>query len=156
MLTGLQDHSCCTLHCYTAISALSFTYLRYNLLCAANSKASTLGKPIMTPPSAIASSTNRANAGPEPQTAVHASKCFSSRKRHRPIGWKRDKAIDRSRFAIGADVGIVERTVMPSLICGWMSADQYDIEALDILPTLQGVLGIALNTRADDGVQDLS
>lgn len=46
-----------------------------HVLCAANSNASLLGKPIMTPPSAIASKTKQTKAGPDPHTAVTASKC---------------------------------------------------------------------------------
>lgn len=56
---------------------------RNDALCAANSSASLRGSPIMTPPSAMASRTTQTKAGPEPQTAVTASKCCKRRKRER-------------------------------------------------------------------------
>lgn len=103
--SALQNHPSRTLHgCRnTKVRLLSDRHTRAtlvqtsSLLCAASSSASARGRPIITPPSAIASSTSNANAGPEPDKAVHASKCFSSRKRHRPIGLKRDPKILRSR-----------------------------------------------------------
>lgn len=86
------------------------------VLCAANSRASARGRPIMTPPSAIASKNIQANAGPEPESAVHASKCFSSRNRHRPMEENMLRIICRSRSTVD-DSGIEFTTVMPSLIC---------------------------------------
>lgn len=80
----------------------------------------------MTPPSAIASRKIHANAGPEPESAVHASKCFSSRKRQRPMEEKMLRMILRSRSP-SLDSGSVLTTVMPSLI-------------------LHGVFGIARTT----------
>lgn len=70
----------------------------------------------MTPPSAIASSTRHAKAGPEPDKAVHASKCFSSRKRHRPMGLKSEVRIFRSSAGCEevGDGGVT--TVIPSRI----------------------------------------
>ena len=87
-----------------------------HVLCAASSNASARGRPIITPPSAIASSTTHANAGPEPESAVHASKCFSSKKRHRPIVEKICRMIERSSSCV-SEGGRVETTVMPSRIC---------------------------------------
>lgn len=72
-----------------------------NVLCAANSNASALGNPIITPPSAIASRKIHANAGPLPLSAVHASKCFSSRKRQRPMEEKMVRIMRRSSSAVG-------------------------------------------------------
>ena len=45
-----------------------------NKLRAASSSASALGRPIITPPSATASVKIQAKAGPEPESAVQASK----------------------------------------------------------------------------------
>lgn len=69
----------------------------------------------MTPPSAMASRKMQANAGPEPDKAVQASKCFSSRKRQRPIDENMLRMMDRW----SSDSSEGERlltTVMPSRI----------------------------------------
>jgi hypothetical protein len=79
--------------------------------CDASSRASARGKPIMTPPSAIASRNMHAKAGPDPDNAVHASKCFSSRNRHRPI---EEKICDT--ICLGSEGGRLETTVIPSRI----------------------------------------
>lgn len=71
----------------------------------------------MTPPSAMASRNMHANAGPEPESAVHASKCFSSKNRQRPMDEKILRIIDRSTSVLG-EIGSVETTVIPSRICG--------------------------------------
>lgn len=85
--------------------------------CAASSSASLRGKPIMTPPSAMASRKTQAKAGPLPASAVQASKCFSSRKRHRPTALKMDRSVRRSVVRDELEGSSVERTVMPSRIC---------------------------------------
>jgi hypothetical protein len=92
----------------------------YHSLCAASSNASALGNPIITPPSAIASRNTHANAGPEPERAVHASKCFSSRNLQRPIEEKMVCMMDCSSSADaweedGRDCK-GDMTVMPSRI----------------------------------------
>ena len=70
----------------------------------------------MTPPSAIASRNMQAKAGPDPDRAVQASKCFSSRKRQRPIEENIFRII--SLFNPSAsEGGRFETTVMPSRIC---------------------------------------
>lgn len=69
----------------------------------------------MTPPSAIASKKIQAKAGPDPERAVQASKCFSSKKRHLPMDEKILRMMDRSR-SIEVDWGKVLTTVMPSRI----------------------------------------
>lgn len=69
----------------------------------------------MTPPSAMASRKMHAKAGPEPESAVHASKCFSSRKRQRPIEEKMLRMMERSSSE-SSDGGSVLTTVMPSRI----------------------------------------
>jgi hypothetical protein len=69
----------------------------------------------MTPPSVIASRNMQAKAGPDPDNAVHASKCLSSRKRQRPI----DENIWRMISLLCpcmSDGGRFETTVMPSRI----------------------------------------
>jgi hypothetical protein len=85
-------------------------------VCAASSSASARGRPIITPPSASASRNTHANAGPDPESAVHASKCFSSRKRTRPTELNTASRIDRSAGRAS------EITVMPSRICARVSA----------------------------------
>jgi hypothetical protein len=70
----------------------------------------------MTPPSVIASRNIHAKAGPDPDNAVHASKCLSSIKRQRPIEENICRMI--SLFCPWlSDGGRVETTVMPSRIC---------------------------------------
>jgi hypothetical protein len=70
----------------------------------------------MTPPSAIASRNMQAKAGPDPDRAVQASKCLSSRKRQRPIEENIFRMI--SLFNPSAsEGGRFETTVMPSRIC---------------------------------------
>ena len=69
----------------------------------------------MTPPSAIASRKMHAKAGPEPDRAVQASKCFSSRNRHRPIDENIFKIRARS-LSSRSEGGRFETTVMPSRI----------------------------------------
>lgn len=86
------------------------------MVCAASSSASGRGKPIITPPSAIASKKTQAKAGPEPASAVHASKCFSSRNRALPTAVKMERRICRSSSADGDEAGRGVRTVMPSRI----------------------------------------
>lgn len=88
------------------------------MLCAASSNASARGKPIITPPSAIASRKIQAKAGPDPDRAVQASKCFSGRNRQRPIEQKIFKIIDESNsFSSSCELeDRVETTVMPSRI----------------------------------------
>lgn len=95
----------------------------------------------MTPPSAIASKTKQTKAGPEPQTAVTASKCysvhrqqpaqrvrqarvatkrertFSSMNRHFPSGVNKASKISRLTLIIGSEGLRVESTVIPSRIC---------------------------------------
>lgn len=71
----------------------------------------------MTPPSAIASRTKQANAGPLPLNAVHASKCFSSRKRCRPMGLKSCVRMLRSMVAFWEDGEGGVMMVIPSRIC---------------------------------------
>lgn len=83
-------------------------------LCAASSNASARGRPIITPPSAIASRNMAANAGPDPPNAVHASKCFSSRNLQRPIDEKMLRIMDRSRGWFSSSVDTI---VIPSRIC---------------------------------------
>src|SRR4051812_18290822 len=85
-----------------------------NVLCAASSIASTLGNPIITPPSVMASSTKATNAGPDPASAVHASKCFSSMKRHLPHDEKMPRSISLCK---GCEEGMVETTVIHFRIC---------------------------------------
>ena len=63
----------------------------------------------------MASKKIHAKAGPEPERAVHASKCFSSRKRHLPMDEKILRMMDRSS-SIEGDWGKVLMTVMPSRI----------------------------------------
>ena len=116
-----------------------------DVLCAASSRASARGNPIMTPPSAIASRNMQAKAGPDPDRAVQASKCFSSRKRHRPIEENIFRMI--SLFNPSAsEGGRFETTVMPSRICQASytltgAALQNERER-----TRHGVLGIARMT----------
>lgn len=83
--------------------------------CDANSRASARGKPIITPPSAIASRNIHAKAGPHPDNAVHASKCLSSRKRQRPIEEKICLTITLE-FTSESEGGRFETTVIPSRI----------------------------------------
>lgn len=77
----------------------------------------------MTPPSAIASRTRQAKAGPDPERAVQASKCFSSKNLHLPIGLNMDVKILRSRLAMLDPVAGGVHTVMPSRICGRYSVN---------------------------------
>ena len=120
---SLQYHSSRTLERYTTHITNQLKKKRIFLLghCyslwAASSKASILGNPIITPPSAIASKKVHTNAGPEPAKAVHASKCFSSRKRHRPMdeNMLRMMLLSVSWYGEG---GRFDMTVMPSRICG--------------------------------------
>lgn len=116
------------------------------VLCAASSSASARGSPIITPPSAIASRKMHANAGPEPESAVHASKCFSSRKRHRPMDENMLRMMDRS----SSDSSEGDReltTVMPSRIYMRHVRDRPERDGDG--RTLQGVLGIARTTLVD-------
>lgn len=69
----------------------------------------------MTPPSAIASKKMQANAGPDPDNAVQASKCFSSRNRHRPMEEKILRIRSRSSSS-ESEGGRVLTTVIPSRI----------------------------------------
>jgi hypothetical protein len=93
----------------------NLSQLQPNVLCAASSRASARGNPIMTPPSAIASRNMQAKAGPDPDRAVQASKCLSSRKRQRPIEENIFRMI--SLFNPSAsEGGRFETTVMPSRI----------------------------------------
>ncbi len=84
-------------------------------LCAANNTASSLGKPIITAPSAKASNINATKAGPLPANAVHTSKCFSSMKRTRPHDEKRERRMEWVSvgvFVMGS-LGMVVMMVMP-------------------------------------------
>ena len=62
----------------------------------------------------IASRKMQAKAGPDPESAVHASKCFSSRKEQRPMEEKILSRIARSSSVMGE---LLHRTVIPSRIC---------------------------------------
>jgi hypothetical protein len=64
----------------------------------------------------MASKNIHAKAGPDPESAVHASKCFSSRNLQRPIEEKIFRIIALSTSESG-DGGIVDTTVIPSRIC---------------------------------------
>jgi hypothetical protein len=97
------------------VSILYVVFTMAGSLCAANSSASALGNPIITPPSAMASKKTHANAGPDPLRAVHASKCFSSVNRHRPIDEKIFKIMLRFT-SLSGDKGSGVTTVMPSRI----------------------------------------
>ena len=76
----------------------------------------------MTPPSAMASKNIHAKAGPDAESAVQASKYFSSRNRHRPIELKMvDTRVCSTSSLFCAvvplkEVGKFEITVMPSRI----------------------------------------
>lgn len=125
-------------------------------LCAANSRASALGRPIMTPPSAIASKNIHAKAGPDPESAVHASKFFSSRKRQRPIDENIFKMIERSSSA-SSDNGRLLTTVIPSRI--YMRRQRlFFSQTQDTrnIRTLHGVLGIARTTLVVGGTHPVS
>ena len=117
-----------------------------NILCEANSRASARGSPIITPPSIIASKKMHTNAGPEPDKAVQASKCFSSRKRHRPMEENILRIIARS-FSISIDGVNVVTTVIPSRICLVVLFDTKTCSCYRV--TLQGVLGIARTTLVE-------
>lgn len=117
---GLQHHARGALHrCVRG----SCGYV----LCAASSRASARGRPIMTPPSAMASRNSVTNAGPDPASAVATSKYFSSRKRHMPTA---EKIVDSRLRSCCVRRLTSETTVMPSRI-------------------LLGVLGIARTTVVD-------
>lgn len=73
----------------------------------------------MTPPSAMASKINATNAGPDPATAVQASKCFSSKKRHRPHEVKMARMSARDK---GSATGVT--MVIPSRICSQHGANK--------------------------------
>jgi hypothetical protein len=106
----------------------------------------------MTPPSAIASKNMHANAGPDPESAVHASKFFSSRKRQRPIDENIFRMIDRSSSA-SSDIGKLLTTVIPSRI---YVRPQRLLADTRITRTLHGVLGIARTTRVVGGTHPVS
>lgn len=112
----LSTHSLVTLSLMAAgcIPLLSTILAAPCIVCAASSSASRRGRPIMTAPSTIASRKTHANAGPDPASAVHASKCFSGRKRHLPTEEKIERTIDESMA--GASAGSGERMVIPSRI----------------------------------------
>jgi hypothetical protein len=112
---GLENHACRSLQGYITVSCPFTVNIQRDLLWAASSKASALGKPIITPPSAIASKNIHANAGPDPDSAVHASKCFSSRNRQRPMEEKILRIMERSS-SMEVDNGKVLTTVIPSRI----------------------------------------
>ncbi|KAJ6263183.1 hypothetical protein Dda_1744 [Drechslerella dactyloides] len=105
------------------------------IVCAAIIWASTRGKPIITPPSAMASSTSAMKAGPLPHSAVEASMCFSGRKMARPICEKIQKT--RSRSSCGMTAGSQVMTVMDSRM-------------------REAVLGITLIIRVDGSTCDAS
>lgn len=132
----------------------------------------------MTPPSAMASRTTQTNAGPEPQTAVTASKCcperdsefgqfvvvaklrkartFSSMKRHFPRGVKSAIRISRLTGVFGSEGSSEETTVMPSRICVMSSEHssvnpQFGGNEASMLRTLLGVLGMLRTTVQVDG-----
>jgi len=59
----------------------------------------------------------QAKAGPDPDSAVQASKCLSSRKRQRPIEEKIFRMISLFNPSALSAGGRFETTVMPSRIC---------------------------------------
>lgn len=137
MKTRLKCHPTRPLQSYStdflSLASSGLPYLNLEAqypLCAASSKASALGKPIMTPPSAMASSTSATKAGPDPAKAVHASKCFSSRKRTLPQGVKRERRIWRVRGDDWDDVGGGVITVIPSPIyrCRSGERNQWEVK----------------------------
>lgn len=139
-----------------SVTELKHIYLYFRALhslWAASSKASVLGNPIITPPSAIASRKMHANAGPEPARAVHASKCFSSRKRHRPMEENIFRIMALSVSSCG-DGGRVDTTVMPSRIW-WSLTDGVEIQR-GYVHTLHGVLGMARTTLVEGKTQPVS
>lgn len=68
-----------------------------------------LAIPSSPPPSAMASSTSATNAGPDPASAVHVSKYFSSKNRALPHDMKMASRSDRW---CASDSGVM--TVMPA------------------------------------------
>ena len=167
---SLQYHSSRTLERYTYTHRQKRIFLLGHCysLWAASSKASILGNPIITPPSAIASKKVHTNAGPEPAKAVHASKCFSSRKRHRPMDENMLRMMLLSVSWCG-EGGRFDMTVMPSRIYGmnekwkkvrmirrvWTFFFAYVRKRLR-WHTLHGVLGIARTTRVEGKTQLVS
>ena len=116
-----------------------------DVLCAASSRASARGNPIMTPPSAMASRNMQAKAGPDPDRAVQASKCLSSRKRQRPIEENIFRMISLFRLSM-SEGGRFETTVIPSRIYQTSYMETPCGRKLREGRTRHGVLGIARMT----------